>query len=199
FGQTRCGSLRSWQLGHSESERLFRASWARRVLVRCLECRRFGFGIVSSNSVVVCCEYLSALPIADPQPAPRTSTVPGSNSCHNAGTTPCNLHDRLPSRAPPAAPARAAHLPKVDRTRAKLFLKINRMELQLMQFDEHGHLRAPTYMPRRTRKHAQRRKSPGSKLKNKEGAEGCQGDSPQGIGALACTLRQNPKLSQFRH
>src|SRR5436309_11742256 len=54
-------------------------------------------------------------------------------------------------------------------------------------------------MPRRTRKHAQRRKSPGSKLKNKEGAEGCQGDSPQGIGALACTLRQNPKLSQFRH
>src|SRR5438876_114053 len=33
-------------------------------------------------------------------------------------------------------------------------------------------------MPRRTRKHAQRRKSPGSKLKNKEGAKGCQGDSP---------------------
>src|SRR5438552_12158280 len=103
----------------------------------------------------------------------------------------------------PALGMQTLHLPevrpKVDRTRAKLFLKINRMELQLMQFDEHGHLRAPTYMPRRTRKHAQRRKSPGSKLKNKEGAEGCQGDSPQGIGALACTLRQNPKLSQFRH
>jgi hypothetical protein len=32
-------------LGHSESERLVSASWARRVLVRFLECRRFGFGM----------------------------------------------------------------------------------------------------------------------------------------------------------
>src|SRR5947209_19500828 len=102
----------------------------------------------------------------------------------------------------PALGTQTFHLPqvrpKVDRTRAKLFLKINRMQLQLMQFDEHGNLRAPTYMPRRTRKHAQRRKSPGSKLKNKEGAEGCQGHSPQGISSLACTLRQNAQLFEYR-
>ena len=41
----RWGSLRSWQLGHSEVETGVRKSWLRRLAVRCLEWRRFGFGI----------------------------------------------------------------------------------------------------------------------------------------------------------
>jgi hypothetical protein len=44
--QARCGIFFSWQLGHSESEWLFSASWARRVEVRFWECRRFGLGMV---------------------------------------------------------------------------------------------------------------------------------------------------------
>ena len=43
--QTRWGSLRSWQLGHSEVLTGVRKSWLRRLAVRCLEWRRFGFGI----------------------------------------------------------------------------------------------------------------------------------------------------------
>ena len=46
WGQTRCGSLGSWQLGHSAKAGFCRASWARRFWVRALECRRFGFGMV---------------------------------------------------------------------------------------------------------------------------------------------------------
>src|ERR1035437_4404446 len=45
FGHTRWGSLGSWQLGHSERPDAFRASCARRVLVRLWECLRLGFGI----------------------------------------------------------------------------------------------------------------------------------------------------------
>jgi len=50
FGQAWCGSLRSWQLGHSESDRVVSPSCERRFAVRCLEWRRFGFGIEISLS-----------------------------------------------------------------------------------------------------------------------------------------------------
>src|SRR5690242_3451098 len=46
WGHTRCGSLGSWQFGHSEIPWGLSASCARRVLVRFWECLRFGFGIV---------------------------------------------------------------------------------------------------------------------------------------------------------
>ena len=39
------GSLRSWQLGQTEVLTGVRKSWLRRLAVRCLEWRRFGFGI----------------------------------------------------------------------------------------------------------------------------------------------------------
>src|SRR5437879_12218108 len=97
----------------------------------------------------------------------------------------------------PALGTQTFHLPqvrpKVDRTRAKLFLKINRMELQLMQFDEHGHLRAPTYMPRRTRKHAQRRRSPGAHLRIKSVRRGCQGDQPAGHWCFSLHIAAKPE------
>lgn len=47
-GQTRCGTLGSWQLGHSAKAGLARESWARRFCVRAFECRRFGFGMADS-------------------------------------------------------------------------------------------------------------------------------------------------------
>jgi len=53
LGQARWGSLRSWQLGHSESPAAEMASWARRVEVRRLEWRRFGFGITDSFQLPV--------------------------------------------------------------------------------------------------------------------------------------------------
>src|SRR5438876_2692534 len=97
----------------------------------------------------------------------------------------------------PALGMQTFHLPevraKVDRTRAKLFLKINRMELQLMQFDEHGHLRAPTYMPRRTRKPAQRRRSPGAHLRIKSVRRGCQGDQPAGHWCFSLHIAAKPE------
>src|SRR5437867_12233262 len=97
----------------------------------------------------------------------------------------------------PALGMQTFHLPqvrsKVYRTRTKLFLKINRMELQLMQFDEHGHLRAPTYMPRRTRKHAQRRRSPGSKVKNKEGGGGVSRRPPAGHCCFSLHIAAKPE------
>ena len=46
LGQTRWGTLGSWQLGHSAWAGLLSASWARRFCVRALECLRFGFGIL---------------------------------------------------------------------------------------------------------------------------------------------------------
>ena len=59
-GQTRCGSLGSWQLGHSAFDGDFRLSWARRLPVRAAECRRLGFGIrVPQNSYRICgfCQF----------------------------------------------------------------------------------------------------------------------------------------------
>src|ERR1039457_3871943 len=44
-GHTRCGSLGSWQLGHSDIPGVFNESCARRFCVRRAEWRRFGFGI----------------------------------------------------------------------------------------------------------------------------------------------------------
>ncbi len=44
-GQTRCGSLGSWQFGHCDKLGFFSESCVRRAEVRRLECRRFGFGI----------------------------------------------------------------------------------------------------------------------------------------------------------
>ena len=61
------------------------------------------------------------------------------------------------------------------------------------QFDEHGHLRAPIYMPRRTRKHAQRRKSPGSKLKNKEGADWVSRRPPAGHWCFSLHIAAKPE------
>ena len=49
--QARWGSLRSWQLGHSERPVGVRKSWLRRFAVRCLEWRRFGLGIAVSLSI----------------------------------------------------------------------------------------------------------------------------------------------------
>src|SRR5215467_2259413 len=49
WGQTRCGSLGSWQFGHSDRPEAFSASWARRVAVRLAECLRFGFGISQTS------------------------------------------------------------------------------------------------------------------------------------------------------
>src|ERR1700687_5400797 len=46
-GQTRCGSLGSWQLGHWAITVRRRESCVRRAEVRRLECRRLGFGIFS--------------------------------------------------------------------------------------------------------------------------------------------------------
>src|SRR5258706_2696558 len=46
-GQTRCGSLGSWQLGHSDTTALVSESCVRRADVRRLECRLLGFGMVS--------------------------------------------------------------------------------------------------------------------------------------------------------
>src|SRR5579872_4497811 len=46
-GQTRCGSLGSWQLGHCANGVRRRESCVRRAEVRRLECRRLGFGIFS--------------------------------------------------------------------------------------------------------------------------------------------------------
>src|ERR1700689_3551185 len=48
LGQALCGSLRSWQLGHSEVVMPVSASCERRLEVRALEWRRFGFGIADS-------------------------------------------------------------------------------------------------------------------------------------------------------
>src|SRR5208283_5657953 len=50
-GHTRCGSLGSWQFGHSERPAGFSASCARRVWVRWWECLRFGFGIYLPQSI----------------------------------------------------------------------------------------------------------------------------------------------------
>src|SRR5581483_2157719 len=49
-GQTRCGSVGSWQCGHSYKPGVRMASCARRVEVLRLECRRFGLGIFSSHT-----------------------------------------------------------------------------------------------------------------------------------------------------
>src|SRR5678816_4396443 len=46
-GQTRCGNLGSWQLGHWAITVRRRESCVRRAEVRRLECRRLGFGIFS--------------------------------------------------------------------------------------------------------------------------------------------------------
>jgi hypothetical protein len=48
LGQALCGSLRSWQLGHSDVVIGVSASCERRLEVRALEWRRFGFGIADS-------------------------------------------------------------------------------------------------------------------------------------------------------
>src|ERR1700684_1076811 len=48
LGQALCGSLRSWQLGHSETVMGVSASCERRLEVRALEWRRLGFGIADS-------------------------------------------------------------------------------------------------------------------------------------------------------
>src|SRR5580693_6143877 len=45
-GQTRCGSLGSWQLGHSARTARVKESWVRRAEVRRLECLRLGFGML---------------------------------------------------------------------------------------------------------------------------------------------------------
>src|SRR5690348_294140 len=48
-GQTRCGSLGSWQFGHSAITVRRRESCVRRADVRRLECLRFGFGMLFSQ------------------------------------------------------------------------------------------------------------------------------------------------------
>ena len=48
LGQALCGSLRSWQLGHSDVVMGVSASCERRLEVRALEWRRFGFGMADS-------------------------------------------------------------------------------------------------------------------------------------------------------
>jgi hypothetical protein len=48
LGQALWGNLRSWQLGHSEVTIGVNASCERRMAVRRLEWRRFGFGIADS-------------------------------------------------------------------------------------------------------------------------------------------------------
>src|ERR1700689_329220 len=45
-GQTRCGSLGSWQLGHSARMARVKESWVRRAEGRRLECLRLGFGML---------------------------------------------------------------------------------------------------------------------------------------------------------
>src|ERR1700733_8685594 len=53
-GQTRCGSLGSWQLGHWAITVRRRESCVRRAEVRRLECRRLGFGILLSQLLERC-------------------------------------------------------------------------------------------------------------------------------------------------
>src|ERR1700689_3920644 len=51
-GQTRCGSLGSWQLGHCDRLALVSEACVRRAEVRRLECRRFGFGMLLSLQLI---------------------------------------------------------------------------------------------------------------------------------------------------
>src|SRR3954452_13985859 len=53
-GQTRCGSLGSWQLGHWAITVRRRESCVRRAEVRRLECRRLGCGILLSQLLERC-------------------------------------------------------------------------------------------------------------------------------------------------
>jgi hypothetical protein len=46
LGQARCGSFFSWQLGHSETPEAVKKSCARRLALRRVEWRLFGFGMM---------------------------------------------------------------------------------------------------------------------------------------------------------
>ena len=103
---TRCGSLRSWQFGHSDRPVGVRKSWLRRRAVRRLEWRRLGLGIAVFLSNLQTQSLLSALPpdqpvtgltcppgpqahsIADRRKSLRNCTWLNSNSGHSADTSP---------------------------------------------------------------------------------------------------------------
>src|SRR5712691_3580154 len=98
-----------------------------------------------------------------------------------------------------------AHLPqirsKIDHTWANLFLEIDGIELQFMNLDEHQEPRRPYLVPRRARKHAQRRKfSRERELRIRVPAQRCQGSAPtpsrlrkkgsvEGVACLPVVLR----------
>jgi hypothetical protein len=116
LGQARWGSLRSWQFGHSESDFAFKASWARRVAVRCCECRRFGLGIGSSYLIVgqrphkvfnslVYREFPLKRSSVDRLPVPRKSISLCSDSFHSVRKALCNLPCKWFLEAQPAESA----------------------------------------------------------------------------------------------
>ena len=68
LGQARWGSFFSWQLGHSESPDAVRKSWARRMAVRRVEWRLFGFGMMQFLSILAArpaCALSASIPRRD--------------------------------------------------------------------------------------------------------------------------------------
>ena len=111
-GHTRCGSLGSWQLGHSEKPGAFRASCARRVLVRSLECLRLGFGIsLPQYSILPRCGgrlnfFKSLTSGARPSDRPPVSALQSqatsSDSCRKRDKFLCSLRCKPAASAAPA-------------------------------------------------------------------------------------------------
>src|SRR5271166_4977783 len=65
---------------------------------------------------------------------------------------------------------------EVDRARAELLPEIDRVKLQLLDFDEHQNLRRPRPIPRRPAEaRTETKVSQGAMIKNKGRKSGCQG------------------------
>ena len=81
LGQARWGSFFSWQLGHSETPVAVRKSWARRLAVRRVEWRLFGFGMVQFLSCL--CPWIGS----DLRPQTRLLSAfrPGQNTVISRG------------------------------------------------------------------------------------------------------------------
>src|SRR5262252_2039354 len=66
-------------------------------------------------------------------------------------------------------------LPKVNHTRSKLGLKIDRVQLQFVDFDKHGTSAPPTDTAQAAEVRTETKVSQGAILKDKGGGKGCQG------------------------
>ena len=133
-GQMRCGAFGSWHWGQRPVVAGVSASCVRRLAVRVLECRRFGFGIVSRSSVFGLSTSLrshsglSDLKTGGRRPKPirnRPSTAaarqasglprqahsrtgPYSGSCRTSNTSPCRRPGTAASSAAPGRTVRGA-------------------------------------------------------------------------------------------